>query len=939
MPSPKPQRRLEARPHGRKQRRWTNPLMPLLTQAFHNYRKKQAGKPEQKWPEALEGYFLDALLLIPQMGRSKYNIDHRQQGRNQLIGKYLWLASCRDMGPGEKPSTLLLEIRGEKGRKRVSSHIQVVRNFFAAHRCLHFLFNPRQKDKDDKDNRPVEKVWLKNNPILIALSENRLPDQRPNYEYFAQILALNEQVQFRPRRCWIFVSHPDVLVNKDGSGYLSTTNTKLSSAEYPHLRRNLERETWAKEEQQHLLKGGLLHEFTKAICQVESGSVSDLARKWGSAFPSLQQRLRVITSSTTDRQCDILHLHTTLELKEKLSFPAGSSLSSWVEISIEQPHLLNHRWRVETHLVRPPELSYARNGSGEYSCQEEIYERHSEFAIEYQHQPGCDGSHSSSDSVRGQCDCLQRGCSGGALSVPFPVPFPATAWAQTLANCAEFPAHPFGENKRHERIWTVKRERDDKEEAGWRRRNSKEPTQMDLVPNIAMLQEIWSCPPPAMCHERESSEASSSEQGWTRRGLILWTFDTIHSVAKEGKERGKLQTASSGRTCWRFLTILDPSSEHHLEQVMVTDRRASVGEPRGGVSDSFVCVSRSRSRAAAVSPPLSHPQHGSASTNENLPPAWDNVSMGLGPLTPPPTMHAHSADADAISHAILPSAAAGKIEYELPYGLSSRGRLTTPPSTGPTDGSLAQPFNTAPVGSDMLPEAMTDPFLSGVGNSDDDDDAYNEGNNGTVYGWHNHVSALNPWSSSSDSGYTDANATLQEPQHHYAGAWSVGAHPPAVQSCCGSVRHRHYLLPESTGQHEWASSTRPDSVNPLDLWAPVIEARSPVAAETTLSSLSLTLSAEKPSEHHHRATSDASRDSNEEEEAVKRKEEGNEIEGHTRVYGRHVVPPAAGGSGGGGDDDDDIFLDMLSPIRRKWARESHDSGSDEEGRRWLGARN
>lgn len=36
-----------------------NPMMPLLTQAFQNYRKKQADKPDQKWPDVLEGPFLD----------------------------------------------------------------------------------------------------------------------------------------------------------------------------------------------------------------------------------------------------------------------------------------------------------------------------------------------------------------------------------------------------------------------------------------------------------------------------------------------------------------------------------------------------------------------------------------------------------------------------------------------------------------------------------------------------------------------------------------------------------------------------------------------------------------------------------------------------------------------------------------------------------------
>lgn len=33
--------------------------MPLLTHAFQNYRKKQAEKTEQKWPDVLEAPFLD----------------------------------------------------------------------------------------------------------------------------------------------------------------------------------------------------------------------------------------------------------------------------------------------------------------------------------------------------------------------------------------------------------------------------------------------------------------------------------------------------------------------------------------------------------------------------------------------------------------------------------------------------------------------------------------------------------------------------------------------------------------------------------------------------------------------------------------------------------------------------------------------------------------
>ena len=45
--------------HGGRRPQGTNPLMPWSSQAFQNYRKKQAGKPDQKWPEVLERPFLD----------------------------------------------------------------------------------------------------------------------------------------------------------------------------------------------------------------------------------------------------------------------------------------------------------------------------------------------------------------------------------------------------------------------------------------------------------------------------------------------------------------------------------------------------------------------------------------------------------------------------------------------------------------------------------------------------------------------------------------------------------------------------------------------------------------------------------------------------------------------------------------------------------------
>jgi hypothetical protein len=71
-----------------------------------------------------------ALLLIPQMRRKKYTMKQTQYGRNMLIGEYLWIAYCQTLTPGEEPDTQMM-----RERKKVSSHIQVLKNFFSNHRC------------------------------------------------------------------------------------------------------------------------------------------------------------------------------------------------------------------------------------------------------------------------------------------------------------------------------------------------------------------------------------------------------------------------------------------------------------------------------------------------------------------------------------------------------------------------------------------------------------------------------------------------------------------------------------------------------------------------------------------------------------------------------------------------------------------------------------
>ncbi|KAK1755001.1 hypothetical protein QBC47DRAFT_301214 [Echria macrotheca] len=629
-----------------------NPLWLYWTE-FQNYRKKQDekdDKTQQKWPLVLENAFLDAMLAIPHIGRKKYNVRRSLFGRNMLVAEYLWLAYCDTLPPGVEPDPI-----NKRDRKQVSSHIQVLKGNLKKYKCCHIIL-PKETRKPKHDN-PPELPSLKQHDVLVALSEGCFPDKRPNYKYFRRILALDQQIMIRPKQCWIFVSHKGARVHEDGSGFIPATGERLARDQYPHMERNLGRDKWPKEEQKISEgAGAILHEFAKDFDQVESSSIRDLSCEWRYQFPELHQKLDALITANTERdiltaeaECDIFHMQVMLELPEKRGFPANSDLNSCVTIDIEKPHMLNHRWRVDTKLVRPAELADA----GDQSSPQLVYETSAEIPVRSQHSPGV------------------------------MVPFPANVWASMLSHCAEFPAHPFTETaprgSKKARLTRQDGEADKETVDG---SNQHQPTQMDLIPQIAMMQEIYSCPPDNV---QGGDGGSWGNEGWARRAMILWTFSTLHSI----DSNGQLVTAERGRTSWRFLTVLDPVSEYHLQNSLISCDRANNRRMH------FPAL-QPTNRHAVMSPNVAYQQHRQATMSENFSTAWpatDGVSS-LSTLAVP----AYEA---VLSHSTAPPASTG---YAM---LGGYGGLTTPPPTACLPDSFSHSFDVSSTGTDAISEYMT----------------------------------------------------------------------------------------------------------------------------------------------------------------------------------------------------------------------------------------
>lgn len=631
---------------------------------------------------------------------------------------------------------------------------------------VHFLFPAEEKKEPGSTNSDdyfdeEEQESFKSNPVLTALAEGRVPEVKPNYEYFNTLLSLQSGITVRPKTCEIFVSSPDVRI-RDEIAYDAHDNP-LDQASFPHLHKYSN----CDDSPNVLGKDVLLHEYTRSLDRTTSACAKTVTRRWQRDAPDMYEALDL---PTRDDECLLMEMCATLELHEHAKFPSGSELTGFVEVAVTQPGLQHHRWKCVTRLTRPEELHADGDKADMYTNESGIHRR------------GC------SDS-RPDCDCHLR------PRQDIHVPFPAVEWASILSMAVQYPdvEHQRKKDRRGakgadgnrrpdlERSGSKrKRTEDDGDAASWARR---EPTGSDLICKVAMYQELWSCAP--------------DSNRWTRQSIIFWRFNTTNQWYKYGA------VFRPAGTSWRWLTVNDPMSRYHQQKALIY--------PSVGVG-----------RDAVMSPTPTIGQHMTANMNETFG-AWDNgASMtqhvpalpsstaGMGGLfdsfsgglaTPPPTAGLHSSyptgsfDGSVSGHSTAGGAGNGSNNSAGVSFLSSNGTGEAPQPSGLSHATGAY-FDTSSVASSYpetkpMPSAMVNPYIATSSALDLSgqqlvyDNSETVGNSG-LQGWD--MAALDSWSNNPNTATTgnnggDGSAASSATQPGPASGWpGTSQHQPQQQA-------------------------------------------------------------------------------------------------------------------------------------------------------------
>ncbi|EYB26529.1 hypothetical protein QX201_001032 [Fusarium graminearum] len=730
VPTPRNQPRFQ-------QRRPRNEVNPLyFWPAFRQYRNRQAHKDTQKdkggvWrrPE-LEDAFVDSVLLMPHMGRRKFSMGGKLHGRNMLISEYIFTICVAILGSKEifriDNSNDSIE---QMGRKQVSSHMQVVKKFFEDLRCFHFLFPAEEKKEPGSTNSDdyydeEEQESFKSNPVLTALAEGRVPDVKPNYEYFSQLLALQSLISVRPKTAEVYVSSSEVKF-RDEIAY-DAQDAPLDTESFPHLNKYNN----CDDSPSVLGKDVLLHEYTRSLDRTTSACVKTVTRRWQKDAPEIYETLEL---PTRDEECLLLEMCATLELHEHARFPSGSELTGFVEVAITNPNLQSHRWKCVTRLTRPSELHSDDKKSSVYTNETGIHRR------------GC------SDS-KPDCDCHSR------PRQDIHVPFPAVEWASILSMAVQYPdvEHQRKKEKRTkgddrknlDRAGSKrKRSEDDGDAASWARRDL---TGSDLICKVAMYQELWSCAP--------------DSNRWVRQGIVFWRFNTTNQWYKYNP------VFKPAGTSWRWLTVNDPMSRYHQQKALVYPSASmsldSIMSPTPSINQ-HMTAAMNETFSSAWDPSVSLAQVPNATATNNGLTLFESFSGGLA--TPPPTAGLQGSYSGSFDHGMPPSTGVGFI----PSTCSTAGE--SHPGTGHGHSHSAAYYDAQTTLADLKPVMSTvNPYQSPTTSSGLDLSSslvYDNAECDTgLQGWD--MPALDGWSTGAGSGSEWGSHHKVEPSSDQTALWT-----------------------------------------------------------------------------------------------------------------------------------------------------------------------